>query len=204
MFDSYIRQYIDRPLNATARVLAKTGVSANMLTAAGFAFSLCVFAALAFQFYNIALLFIVLSRLMDGLDGPLARQTQATDLGGYFDIVSDFIFYSGTVFFFAVGRPDMALPAAFLIFSFMGTGSAFLAHAILAAKRGLHHERQGKKTFFYVSGLAEGTESIAVLLLICLIPNYFAWAAYIFGGVCWLTTFARVLQAAQDFGDENS
>ena len=175
MLDSYIRQHIDRPLNVIARILAKTGVSANMLTGIGFIFSLCAFAALVFQFYHLAVLFIVLSRLMDGLDGPLARQTQSTDLGGYLDIVSDFIFYSGIVFFFAVGRPDMALPAAFLIFSFMGTGSAFLAYAIFAAKHGINHDRQGKKAFFYVSGIAEGTESNIALILICLIPGYFAW-----------------------------
>jgi len=96
----------------------------------------------------------------------------------------------------------MALPAAFLIFSFMGTGSAFLAYAIFAAKHGINHDRQGKKSFFYVSGIAEGTESNVVLILICLIPGYFAWIAYIFGALCWLTTLGRVLQATQDFGDK--
>lgn len=136
---------------------------------------------------------------MDGLDGPVARQTQATDLGGFYDIVSDFIFYSGTVFFFALGRPDVALSAAFLIFSFMGTSSSFLAYAIFAMKRGMGHSRQGRKSFFYAAGIAEGTESIAVLVLICLLPEYFTPIALIYGGLCWITTFGRVLQAGKDF-----
>ena len=63
----------------------------------------------------------------DGLDGAVARHVGVTDLGGYLDIVLDFLIYSGIVFGFAVGRPDQALPAAFLIFSFVGTGTAFLA-----------------------------------------------------------------------------
>ena len=199
MLDSHVRPLIDPPLNAVARILAKTGASANMLTAIGFGFSLCAFAALVFQAYGTAILFIALSRLMDGLDGPLARQSQATDRGGYFDIVSDFIFYSGIVFFFAVGRPDMALPAAFLIFSFVGTGSSFLTYAIFATKRGINHDRQGRKAFFYLGGLTEGTESIAALALVCLFPDYFFWTAYIFGGLCWLTTLGRTAQAIRDF-----
>lgn len=189
MLDSYIRPMIDPPLNAAAVRLARTGVTANTLTAIGFGFSLCAFAALAFQAYGLAILFIALSRLMDGLDGPLARQSQETDLGGYFDIVSDFIFYSGVIFFFAVGRPDMALPAAFLIFSFMGTASSFLAYAIIAAKRGKNHEKQGRKSFFYLKGITEGTETIALLFFICLFP----------GGLCWLTTLGRTMQAVKDF-----
>jgi len=38
MLDSYIRQHIDQPLNTIALVIAKTGVSANMLTASGLSF----------------------------------------------------------------------------------------------------------------------------------------------------------------------
>lgn len=200
MLDSRIRPLIDPPLNAVARALAKTGISANAVTGIGFVFSLCAFAALAFAQYGLAILFIALSRLMDGLDGPLARQSQATDLGGYFDIVSDFIFYSGAVFFFAVGQPESTLPAAFLIFSFMGTASSFLAYAIIAAKRGLNHERQGHKSFFYLKGITEGTETIALLVFICVFPGLFSWAAYIFGGLCWLTTLGRTTQAVRDFG----
>lgn len=199
MLDVCIRPLIDPPLNAVARVLAQTGVPANTLTAVGFGFSLCAFAALALQAYGMAILFIVLSRLMDGLDGPLARQSHATDLGGYYDIVSDFIFYSGAVFFFAVGKPETALPAAFLIFSFMGTASSFLAYAIIAAKRGLSHEKQGRKSFYYLKGIAEGTETIALLVFICVFPGLFAWAAFIFGGLCWLTTLGRTTQAVRDF-----
>lgn len=199
MFDALIRPLIDPPLNRCASRLAKRGVTANTLTAVGFAFALAAFGAVATQSYLFAITFILLSRLMDGLDGPLARQTSATDLGGYLDIVADFIFYAGIVFFFAVGRPETALAAAFLIFSFMGTGTSFLAYAIIAAKRGLNHEKQGKKSFFYLSGITEGSETICLLLLICLFPNQFVWLAYGFGALCWITTAGRVRQAMSDF-----
>lgn len=199
MLDSYIRPVIDKPLNFMARGLGRISPNANYITGTGFVFSLGAFAALYFQNYSTAITFILLSRLMDGLDGPTARLTQPTDLGGFYDIVSDMVFYSGIVFFFALGRPDMALYAAFLIFAFIGTGTSFLTYAIFASKRGLNHERQGRKSFFYLSGLTEGSESVAALLLICIIPEFFPAISMIFGSMCWLTTLGRVLQARTDF-----
>ena len=199
MLDGFLRPYIDPPLNRAARILNGWGWTANTVTGIGFIFALASFAALAFQLYGAALLGILLSRLMDGLDGPLARQHQATDLGGFLDIVSDFVFYSGVVFFFALGRPEHGLAAAFLIFSFIGTGSSFLTYAIFATRRRTNHEKQGRKSFFYLSGITEGTETIAVLVLICLLPGYFNAIAVTFGILCWLTTLGRVLQARRDF-----
>jgi len=201
VLDSAVRKLIDPVLNKIAHKLVKYGVQANTLTIAGFVFSVLGFIAVAYQQYGLTILFIVLSRAMDGLDGPLARQTAATDFGGYLDIVFDFIFYSGTVFFFAVGQPAFALSAAFLIFSFMGTGSSFLAYAIMAAKHGINHDKQGKKSFFYLQGITEGTETILILVLMCLFPSYFNFIAYAFGGLCWLTTIGRIRQAAKDFND---
>ncbi len=199
MFDSRLRPIIDPPLNKLAAALHAGGVRANMVTGIGFGFAVLSFVCLIFQSYNAAIVLIVLSRLMDGLDGPLARQSQATDIGGYFDIVADFIFYSGVVFFFALGRPDHALAAAFLIFSFMGTGTSFLAYAIIAAKRGVVSEHQGKKSFYYLSGITEGAETIATLVLICLLPDWFSQIAIFYGILCWLTTLGRVRAAMEDF-----
>lgn len=199
MFDSRLRPIIDPPLNKLATALHARGVRANMVTGIGFGFAVLSFVCLIFQSYNAAIVLIVLSRLMDGLDGPLARQSQATDIGGYFDIVADFIFYSGVVFFFALGRPDHALAAAFLIFSFMGTGTSFLAYAIIAVKRGVVSEHQGKKSFYYLSGITEGAETIAALVLICLLPDWFSQIAIFYGILCWLTILGRVRAAIADF-----
>lgn len=199
MLDSTLRPYIDPPLSHIAKILTHWNISANQLTAIGFMFGVGAFIALALQSYIVALVFIVLNRLADGLDGPLARQTQATDLGGYYDIVSDFIFYSGIIFFFALGNPDDALPAAFLIFSFMGTASSFLTYAIIATKHNITHEKQGRKSFYYLKGITEGSETFALLVFICLFPDLFPWAAYIFGALCWLTTLGRTVETTKTF-----
>ncbi|WP_321160240.1 hypothetical protein [Marinomonas rhodophyticola] len=87
---------------------------------------------------------------------------------------------------------DNALAASFLIFSFMGTGSSFLAFAIMAEKRKIERLEYGHKSLYFLGGLAEGTETIAFLVLICLLPSYFAVMAYLFGVICWITTVTRI------------
>ena len=195
-----MRRLIDPPLDRMGRGLSAAGVPANALTAAGFAVGLLAIPCLALQWYGAALATILLNRLADGLDGAVARRTRLSDLGGYLDIVCDFVFYAAVPFGFALARPENAVPAAFLIFSFAGTGSSFLAFAILAAKRGLASEARGRKSLYYLGGLTEGTETIAVFTAFCLFPDAFPILAYIFGALCWLTTVARVATARRSFG----
>ena len=92
---------------------------------------------------------------------------------------------------FALANPAAnALAAAFLIFSFMGTGSSFLAYAIMAAKRGVSSELRGQKSLYYLGGLTEGTETI---LRSCspACGRRCSRIALIFGLLCWLTTATR-------------
>src|SRR3546814_4190253 len=137
---------LDPPLGALGRRVARSGVTAKGITGSGFGIGGGAWALLALESYPAALALILLNRLADGLDGAVARHAGPSDLGGYLDIVLDFLFYSGVVFFFAVGRPDDALPAAFLIFSFVGTGASFLAFAALTAKRGITTAARGTKS----------------------------------------------------------
>lgn len=197
MFDARLRPIIDPVLNRVGAFLAQCRISANALTVAGFMFGVAGALALAVRADGWALALILLNRLCDGLDGAVARHSQPTDLGGYLDIVLDFLFYNGVVFGFAVGRPDMALPAAFLLLAFVGTGTSFLAFAIFAAKRGLDSRQHGRKSLYYLGGLTEGAETIVLFCAFCLWPQHFAWMAWSFGAACWLTTITRIIQAVE-------
>jgi phosphatidylglycerophosphate synthase len=199
MLDARLRKLIDPPLDGAGRRLAQLGVTANSVTWTGFLVGCGAWALLALGSYGWALALILLNRLADGLDGAVARHGRVSDLGGYLDIVLDFLFYSGVVFFFAVGRPEEALPAAFLIFSFVGTGASFLAFAAVAAKRGITTAARGEKSIYYLGGLTEGSETIALFVAICLFPQHFAWFAWIFGALCWLTTSVRIYMAIETF-----
>ena len=200
MLDATMRRIIDPPLDRIGRRLAAAGVSANAVTLAGFAVGLLAIPLLAAEWYGLALAAVLVNRLADGLDGAVARHTTLTDFGGYLDIVCDFIVYAGVAFGFALARPENAVPAAFLILSFVGTGTTFLAFAIMAAKRGLSSEARGRKSLFYLGGLTEGTETIVVFAAFCLFPSAFVPLAYVFGALCWLTTAARVVTARRSLG----
>jgi len=142
----------------------------------------------------LALVCILLNRLGDGLDGALARMTGASDAGGFLDIVLDFIFYSLVVLGFAVASPEVnSLAAAFLLFSFVGTGSSFLAFAIMAEKRGIENIVYPHKRIYYLTGLAEGTETFLFFILFCIFPASFPLLASVFAFICLLTTLTRVI-----------
>jgi phosphatidylglycerophosphate synthase len=196
MLDARLRKLIDPPIDRLCRPLARH-VSADLATIVGFAVGLAAMTAIARQAYGLGLGLLLLNRLLDGVDGALARHRGISDLGGFLDIVGDFIVYAGVPFAFALADPANALPAAFLVFSFVGTGSSFLAYAIMAAKRGLTTELRGKKSLYYLGGLTEGFETIVTFVLACLWPAWFPLIAWVYGGLCWLTTATRIAVAWQ-------
>lgn len=194
MLDRWTLSLIKPPMNRLARHCNHRGIGANQITLAGFAVGMLVLPLLALQLYTLALFAVVLNRLADGLDGELARIQGATDGGALLDIVLDFIFYAAVVAGFALANPaSNALAAAFLLWGFMGTASSFLAYAILAERRQLSSMTYPSKGFYYLEGLAEGTETIAFLVAMCLFPEHFVWLAWAFFGLCVITTATRVV-----------
>lgn len=206
MLDAVLRPLVDRSLHGTAVRAARLGIQPNAVTLTGFGIGVLGCLAIASQGYLTGLALVLLNRWLDGLDGAVARAMRVnghsgeTDLGGFLDIVTDFLLYSGVAFAFALARPEQALAAAFLIFSYVGTGSSFLAYAIVAAKRGASTESRGRKAFYYLGGITEGSETIIAMVLMCLLPGAFPVIAVGFGMLCWLTTTGRIAQAWRDFG----
>ena len=197
MLDRWSLNFIKPPLNAIASAAVKRGIRADQVTVIGFFIGLLGVPAIAFEHYALGLLFILINRVFDGLDGAIARQTRATNRGAYLDIVLDFIFYAAVIFAFAMADPSKnALAAAALLFSFMGTGSSFLAFAILAERLSLSSMIYPNKGFFYLNGITEGTETILFFVAMCLLPHYFALLAWVFFGLCILTTITRVISGA--------
>lgn len=194
VLDRWALPALSPALSTAARALRRLGVGADWVTAAGFAVGLAALPALAWQRYELALLCILLNRLCDGIDGALARLAGPSDAGAYLDIVLDFIFYAAVVCGFAWADPAAnALAAATLLFAFFGTGASFLAYAVLAEKRGRRRLHYPSKGFYYLQGLTEGTETIAFLVLFCVLPAYFAPLAYLFAALCGVTAVTRVV-----------
>ena len=205
MFDARIRPWIDPPLNAAATGVARTGVTADMVTVAGCGLGLAGAVCIALHAPAAGLVLFVLGRIGDGLDGAVARRTGLTERGGFLDIVCDFLVYAAVPLAFAVANPSAnAVAAAALLASFIANGVTFLAFAAIAAKRGLSTTAQGGKSLYYLAGLAEGVETIAVFVAMMLWPDWFAALAWGFAALCVVSAGARMVTAITDFGKETS
>lgn len=192
MFDALLLPLQHRWLDRPARALARMGVTADGLSIAGFVIGLGVLPLLDGNAYGAALACIFLNRLCDGLDGAVARLVGPTDRGAFLDIALDFVFYAAVPFGFALADPARnALPAAALLFAFVGTGSSFLAFATVAAKRGIAAANYPHKGLYYLGGLTEGAETIAIFAGFCLWPSSFPVLAFCFAFLCGATTMAR-------------
>ncbi|WP_173934850.1 CDP-alcohol phosphatidyltransferase family protein [Chelativorans sp. Marseille-P2723] len=200
MIDGWAHKKMEPLLSALARPLSAAGVSANAITAASLATGLAAGLAIALGRFWLALLLILLSRLGDGLDGAVARIRGGTDLGGYMDIVFDFVYYGAIPLGFIFYDPATnGIAGAVLLFSFYVNGASFLAYAVIAEKRGMSTNARGRKSFFFTTGLAEAGETLVVFALACLWPQWFPLAAYVFAVVTLYTTGSRVVLASRVF-----
>ena len=192
MFDSRLQPSLRRTLDPLARRLAARGVTADAMTLGGFALGVAAAGALAAGAYRVAPALILVNRLADGLDGALARRLGPTDRGAFLDIALDFVFYAMIPVGFALADPARAaLPAAVLLLAFMGTASSFLAFAAIAGARQMKAPTFPTKGLYYLGGLTEGAETIALFFAMCLWPRAFPALAYAFAALCLATTLMR-------------
>jgi phosphatidylglycerophosphate synthase len=202
MFDRAANAALAPLLRAGARALVRRGVGADTVSVVGFAIGIGGAVAIGAGAYLLGLGLIVASRLADGLDGAVARlNDHATDRGAFLDITLDFVFYASIPLAFAFDDPAQnALPAATLLAAFIGTGSSFLAYAVLAERRGLPASATyPHKGLYYLGGLTEAGETLACFALMCLWPQHFALFAYSFALLCALTTAGRVAAGVSAF-----
>ena len=195
MIDAKLLPLQRRLLRPIALGIITFGVRADQVTITGFLLGIVALPLLASQQYTWALVFILLNRVLDGIDGEVARLTIATDRGAFLDIALDFVFYALIPLGFALANvTENALAAAVLLAAFVGTGSSFLAFSLMAQKRKLHAQKFPSKGLYYIGGLTEGAETIAVFVAFCLWPDLFTPLAYGFAFACGLTTLSRWLQ----------
>ena len=193
MLDRFAIRLLRPGLTGTATLLARIGLHADQVTLAGFAVGMAAAVSIALQHFLTGLVLLLTSRLLDGLDGALARLTSATDRGAFLDITLDFVFYASIPLAFALADPAAnALAAAVLLAAFVGTASSFLAFAVLAAQRGLHSSVYPTKGIYYLGGLTEATETLTCFALMCLWPASFSVFALGFAFLCLLTIATRL------------
>ena len=200
MIDRQTTALIRPALERLARQLVRRGIGADALTFAGLAVGWAAAGAIVLHAFWLGAALILVSRLLDGLDGAVARATTPTDRGGFLDISLDFLFYPSIPLAFAIADPAAnALAAAVLLAAFVGTGTCFLAFATIAAKRGLTSVDYPDKSFYFLGGLTEATETLAFFIAMCLWPQHFEALAFLFAAMCAVTIVTRIYWGWQVF-----
>jgi phosphatidylglycerophosphate synthase len=202
MFDRHLLGLTKPVVDAAARLALRYEIKPDQITLTGFGLGLLSALVIAIGFPAWALIFLIASRLCDGLDGAVARLSSSqTHRGAFLDIALDFIFYASIPLGFAIRNPTHnALPAAVLLFAFVGTGTSFLAYAIMAEKQGLKSTAYPTKSIYYLGGLTEGAETLAAFVAMCLWPEWFPLIAYVYAALCAVTTAMRIYAGWETFG----
>lgn len=203
MIDRYALRLLRPAIDRAARALRRAGATADQMTFLGFGFGLLAALLIALGWPAAAILPLLAGRALDGIDGALARLTRTSDRGAFLDIGLDFVFYATIPLAFAVADPAAnALAAAVLLAAFLGTGSSFLAYAIIAEKRGLKSTAYPSKSFYYLGGLTEGAETVLCFLAMCWWPQHFTAIAMVYAALCAVTTATRLVAGWRGFGDD--
>jgi len=195
MLDRQVRRALSPSLDAVGRRAAAMGIRPGAVTAAGLGLGAGACVAAAFRLWPLALVLWLANRAADGLDGPIARAHGATDCGGFFDIVADFTIYGGFVVGVAIGVPSARLACVVLLFTYYVSGTAFLALSSLLERR--KARGADERSLQFVGGLAEGTETVIVYVLFCLIPGSAEWIAWGFAIAVAITALQRIVTGAR-------
>ncbi len=189
MIDKHLRRPKEQIMNAPAAVLPRSLHPTNV-TLAAFAVGILAAVVIAFGAYWWGLALWFLNRILDGLDGTLARRANLqSDLGGYLDIVLDHVVYAAIPLALVLSAPSYAaaLSLAGLLASFYINGASWMYLAALLEKRKQGAASQQEMTTVTMPpGLIEGAETIVFFSLFLLLPGQ---APILFGLMAALVMF---------------
>jgi phosphatidylglycerophosphate synthase len=175
MQDAFLRRQKDRLMTPMAGQ-AFAAIHPNLISIVAMLIGLCSAAAILAQLYWIGLGLWALNRIMDGLDGVVARVHQKqSDFGGYLDLFLDFIIYLAVPLAFLAAMPTTAnlWAGLFLLTSYVLNSISWTTLAALLEK----HKRQTVNRLTSMempTGLIEGAETILFYTLFYLLPGYIA------------------------------
>lgn len=199
MLDTRVRAALAPTLDRAGERLAAAGVQPAALTGAGWALGIGACIAAGLGQWPVALGLWLGNRLLDGLDGAVARVLGPTERGGFLDIVADFSVYAGFVLGVAVAVPSARLACLVLLSTYYVSGTAFLALSSLLERR--RHRFGDERSLRFVGGLAEGTETVAVYVLFTLLPGHAALIAWTFAAAVAVTAAQRIMFALRVLTD---
>ena len=168
MLDDLLRPMKERVLLPAATALGGR-VHPMVVTLAAFAMGVGAAVAAARGADGLGLVLWLANGVLDGFDGTLARaQRRQSDLGGYVDIVLDFIVYAAVPIGLVLGAPRadravLAMTALAMVASFYVNAASWMYLAAILERRGVGAAARGELTTVTMPrGLVGGTETIVL------------------------------------------
>ncbi len=204
MVDQFLRQPKEQLLAPLAQRLRH--IHPTSITIAAFGVGLAAAVCAWQQAYLASFGCWLLNRLLDGLDGTVARiNKQQSDLGGYIDILLDVIIYALLPIGLVAGQPTLGngLAALGLISSFYVNAISWAYLAAILEKRQQGAKAQAAMTSIAMpSGLIEGTETVLLFSLFIILPNHLSLLFQLMTGLVVITIGQRFIWATRYLREE--
>lgn len=121
----------------------------------------------------------LISRVGDGLDGPLARETGgSTAFGGYLDITLDMAAYAAMVLGFAARHPDLTVAWAAVLAGYVLVITTTLALSDAAGVLG-RQVSGTNRTFQFTPGITEAGETNVMYVIWVVWPEHVWWLVWV-------------------------
>ncbi len=188
MLDTHARKHIQPVVEKSADVLLKMGFTADGVTKIAFVIGVTsgVFIYLDEPIW--ALFVLWLSGYLDVVDGTMARKTKPSSWGTLLDISFDRLVEISVLLGLAFRYPDSMWALLLLSVSIIIAMTIFLTVGALA-------EKQGIKSFYYQTGLAERTEGFILFTLMIVFSTYLTAITLIFFAIQLFTILQRMAEA---------
>lgn len=205
MFDTSLRHFKDRVGEPLARHMSR--VSPMFISMLGLVIGLlATYTAFKGQ-YLFAFALWILNRVLDGLDGLIARlHNGQSDFGGYVDILTDYIVYASLPIGLVAGAAsnEHYLALAFLLASFYVNSASWMYLAAILEKRAAHspdpstNSGQAQTTIVMPAGIIGGFETIIAYGIFLLFPARITLLFSIFAALVFITTLQRLIWARKN------
>ncbi len=194
MLDEELRRGAKPFYRPAATALARRGITGNALTVASLVAGVLCLGAIAAGLNVLGLVLWLSNRLLDGLDGEVARlRGETSELGSFLDIAADFFMYGGFLVALAVQHPEARLALVTLFFAYYLNGSIFLALSGILER--LRAERLTERGLHFRRSLTEGFETIVVGVLFLVFPGHVSLIAWVFAAMVFVSSAQRLQDA---------
>lgn len=198
MQDAYLRRQKDRLLTPMAGQMF-AGIHPNMVSMVALIIGLGSVAAIMMQLYWIGLVLWAINRIMDGLDGVIARvHHKQSDFGGFLDLFLDFIIYLTVPIAFIWAMPTTVnlWAGIALLGSYVMNSISWTTLAALLEKR--NRQTANRLTSMEMpTGLIEGAETMIFYTLFYFLPAWIAVLFAVMAVLVYYTAAQRVWWAYQ-------